>query len=328
MPVLHRDYETRSTLNLSDVGAWRYSKHIETDVWCCAYALDAEPVKLWIPGDPVPPEFIEAANNREWLVSALNDVFERLIGQHILAPRYGWPLVPIERHRCTQAKALSLALPAKLEKVALALGLEQQKDRAGHLNMLAMSRPRKPRKDEDPKGIYWHDDQERLDRLYAYCKQDTETERALHGRIGFLSDEEQAIWVLDQAINDRGLHIDSELAKAAIHIAGTARKKINEELAALTGGVVTTSDQIQRLITWLAVHGCELKDVQKETLRRALTRKELPLEARRVIELRLDGAHAAANKFEAMLAWTNDNRIHGAFKYHGASTGRWTSLGV
>jgi DNA polymerase bacteriophage-type len=29
-----------------------------------------------------------------------------------------------------------------------------------------------------------------------------------------------------------------------------------------------------------------------------------------------------------MLAWTNDNRIHGAFKYHGASTGRWTSLGV
>src|SRR5262249_33147927 len=56
--------------------------------------------------------------------------------------------------------------------------------------------------------------------------------------------------------------------------------------------------------------------------------KGIPLEARRVIELRLDGAHAAANKFETMLAWTNDNRIHGAFKYHGASTGRWTSLGV
>src|SRR5262249_659870 len=156
-------------------------------------------------------------------------------------------------------------------KVALALGLQQQKDWEGHLNMLAMSRPRKPRKGEDPKGIYWHDDPERLERLYAYCKQDTETERALDGRIGFLSDEEQAIWVLDQAINDRGLYIDSELAKAAIHIAETARKKINEELTELTEGAVTTSDQIQRLIAWLAAHGCELKDGQKETLRRALT---------------------------------------------------------
>jgi phage N-6-adenine-methyltransferase len=29
-----------------------------------------------------------------------------------------------------------------------------------------------------------------------------------------------------------------------------------------------------------------------------------------------------------MLAWQNDDRIHGAFKYHGASTGRWTSYGV
>src|SRR5262249_4106893 len=148
------------------------------------------------------------------------------------------------------------------------------------------------------------------------------------GRIGFLSDEEQAIWVLDQAINDRGLYIDSELAKAAIHIAEMARKKINEELTELTEGAVTTSDQIQRLIAWLAAHGCELKDGQKETLRRALTRKELPLKVRRVIELRLDGAHAAANKFETMLAWHNEGRIHGALKYHGASTGRWTSLGV
>src|SRR5262249_59983994 len=56
--------------------------------------------------------------------------------------------------------------------------------------------------------------------------------------------------------------------------------------------------------------------------------KGIPLEARRVIELRLDGAHAAANKFETMLAWQNDGRIHSALKYHGASTGRWTSLGV
>jgi hypothetical protein len=41
------------------------------------------------------------------------------------------------------------------------------------------------------------------------------------------------------------------------------------------------------------------------------------------------GAHIAATKFETMRNWaTADGRIHGAFKYRGAATGRWTSFGV
>src|SRR5262245_28015012 len=101
--ILFRDFETRSTLDLHDVGAWQYASHPTTDVLCCAYAVDDEPVKLWVPGDPIPPEFIEAARNPTWVVSAFNDAFERAIEHHIMAPRYGWPLVPIDRHRCSQA---------------------------------------------------------------------------------------------------------------------------------------------------------------------------------------------------------------------------------
>jgi len=112
MPILIRDYETRSTLDLPDVGAWRYSQHASTDIWCCGYAVDDDPIELWLPGDPVPAAFTEAANNPDWLICAFNDQFERLLEQHILGPRYGFPLVPIERHRCLQAAALALALPA------------------------------------------------------------------------------------------------------------------------------------------------------------------------------------------------------------------------
>jgi len=146
MPILFRDFETKGTLSLNDVGAWKYAAHPETGIWCCAYAVDNEAVKLWTPGDPIPPEYIEAAQNPDWLVSAFNDGFERQIEAHIMAPRYGWPTIPIERHRCSQAAALALSLPAKLETVALALGLAEQKDEAGHATMLAMSKPRKPRK--------------------------------------------------------------------------------------------------------------------------------------------------------------------------------------
>jgi hypothetical protein len=70
--VLHRDYETRSLLDLPKVGLWKYATDIRTEVKCCAYAVDDEPVNLWLPRDPVPPEFIEAARNPNWLVCAHN----------------------------------------------------------------------------------------------------------------------------------------------------------------------------------------------------------------------------------------------------------------
>src|SRR6266567_2165436 len=98
MPILHRDFETRSTIDLKKVGPWRYAAHASTDVWCYGSAVDDGPVELWIPGDPIPPAWLEAATNPDWLVVAHNGGFERRVEQHIMAPRYGWPLVPIERH--------------------------------------------------------------------------------------------------------------------------------------------------------------------------------------------------------------------------------------
>ena len=46
---------------------------------------------------------------------------------------------------------------------------------------------------------------------------------------------------------------------------------------------------------------------------------------RQALELRLDGAQAAAKKLDALLAGAgDDDRIRGALRYCGASTGRWT----
>jgi hypothetical protein len=59
--VLHRDIETRSTLDLSDVGAWRYAGDPTTGVWCVAYAVDDAPARIWIPGQSIPEEFHVAA---------------------------------------------------------------------------------------------------------------------------------------------------------------------------------------------------------------------------------------------------------------------------
>jgi hypothetical protein len=110
-------------------------------IHCISYCVDDGAVDLWVPGDPVPCEWVTATNNTDWVVSAFNDSFETAIERHILAPRYGFPLVPIERHRCLQSVALSYGLPAKLEKAAEALKLPFRK--ASSTIMRKWAKPRK-----------------------------------------------------------------------------------------------------------------------------------------------------------------------------------------
>ena len=179
-----------------------------------------------------------------------------------------------------------------------------------------MAQPRKPRADEDPAGIYWHDDPEKLERLYAYCRNDVEVERELFRRLPPLADSEQALWVLDALINQRGFHTDGALLEAASRIAATAGQAAHDELARITDGALTSTDQVTALQTWLGEHGCEVKDVRKPTLKHALTRKALDPAVRRVIELRLGAAHAAAAKIDTLLAWRNaDGRVRGTLRF-------------
>jgi hypothetical protein len=60
-----------------------------------------------------------------------------------------------------------------------------------------------------------------------------------------------------------------------------------------------------------------------------LRRKGLTLAVRRALELRQKLAHDPLVKIKALLARRDDDgRIRGAFAYHGAGPGRWTSPGV
>jgi len=316
------DIETRSLLDLRKVGAARYARHQSTDVWCVGYAIDDQPVQIWLPGEPV-PEAIAAAD----VIVAHNAGFERTILEHILTPRYDWPAIPVERWNCTQAMSLAAALPAGLDKVALAIALPQQK--ADKTIVHLMAKPRLPRGDEDPAaGPYWFDDAEHQQALYDYCRQDVETERALYQWLPPLSSAEQELWRLDQCINDHGFYVDGDLPQKADSIVAAAERAIQVELQQITGGEIESAGQVAKLIAWLAAHDCVVTNLQKGTLSQALRRKDLTPEARRVIELRREAAHASAAKMPALRAWRcADGRVRGAFKFHGTATGRWSGSG-
>lgn len=327
--VLHRDYETRGVLQLQNVGPWKYAADNRTEVLCCTFCVDDGPVKLWLPGDPVPPEFLEAARDPGWWVCAHNAQFELAIEHLIMRRRHGWPKISLRQQRCTMAAALALALPAKLELVVEALELQHQKDRAGQRLMVMMSKPRHPRKDEDPEGSYWFEDEDRRLRLYEYCRRDVEIERELYQQLRPLPPEEQQLWLLDLRINARGFYIDRDLAAAARAVAQAAAPELNAELAQLTGGAVTSINQIARLKLWLAQQGCITDTLDKTGIENLLVVDNLALAVHRALELRQSGAQAAAKKIDALLARCDrDRRIRGTLRYHGASTGRWAGNGV
>ena len=326
--MLHRDYETRSRAILRKVGAYRYAADPHTEVLCAAYAVDNDPVRLWAPGDPVPAEFIEAAYDPSWTVAAHNDAFESAIEQHVLHPVIDWPIVPLERHVCTMAMALAAGLPARLSAVADALELSNRKDAAGERLMHQTSKPRRAHKDEDPADTYWFADPERLDRLYTIasktsrlsvsCMIDCRHCRRPSKRCGYSA---------ARSIG-RGFCVDRKFAEAARQIAQAAAPEIDAELAEITGGAVTGINQIARLLQWLQQQGCTAKKLDRKSIERLLQADDLQSPVRRVLELRQGGAQAATKKIGALLARAgDDDRVRGAFRYHGAATGRWAGEG-
>jgi DNA polymerase len=324
MTTLHIDFETRSVVDLRKAGVYVYAEHESTDVWCAAFAVDDGPVHLWTPNE-LCPVGVMAAVEADWTIVAHNANFERTIWHHILAPRYGWPEPKLEQWRCTMAMALAQALPGSLDNCAAALGLTHRKDPEGYSTMLRMARPRRPRKGEDPDGIYWFDDDERRLKLYEYCRNDVEVERQIEKRLLPLRPDEQKLWWLDQKINDRGVYVDHELAQGALKVVARATGWLNDELAEITNGMVCAVTNVIQMMWWLREErGFQMESLDKEHVADALIRTDLPPDVRRVLEIRQEGARGANAKIDALLAGrSKDGRAKGLLQYHQASTGRW-----
>jgi hypothetical protein len=324
--LLFRDFETRSAVDLTRAGAWRYAADPTTQVICVGYAIDAEPVQIWRPGQPIPEVFLAAAHDSRWLTVAHNAQFEYAIEQCVLGPRHGWPLVPLARQRCTMAMARVAALPGALDNVTAALNLPHRKDQAGARLMRQMARPRSI--DASTGRAIWIEDAEALERLYAYCARDVDTTRALFERLPSLSDDEQALWALDAEINQRGFRVDVELAKAARDLVRREQAAINTEIAALTNGAITSAGQVAKITDFVRERGHQLAGLTKPLVFAVLARGQPDEDVRRLLELRCEGARASVRKLDALLASVDtDSRVRGTLLYHAAAPGRWSGRG-
>jgi len=326
MSTLFCDIETRSTCDLEIAGAWRYAADPTTEIFCVGFAVDDDKPGIWTPDAPVPAEFAAAANDPDWSIVAHNAQFERAIATRILTPRHAWPAIPIARFRCTMTQALACALPGALESVAAILELPA-KDAEGARLMKRMARPRRRRKCEDPDRVYWVDGPDLRVRLARYCLQDVELTRAIFRCLPALSAAELELFALDAAINERGFAVDVGLAIAARSMARAEREAINAELSALTGGTITSIDQVQRITAFVRDHGHRLQSLAKRSVAAVLAH-DPGSKVERLLELRQHGARASARKLDRLLASVDsDGRLRGTLRFHGAATGRWSGRG-
>ena len=135
---LHHDIELRSRINLKKSGLHVYAADPSTEVICLSFAINDGPVQRWFPGDPIPPVWFEAANDPNWTAFAHNAQFEITIGELILHPRFGFPIIPDNQYRCTQATAWRSDCRRSWNKLADAMEFKHRKDKAGERLMHKM----------------------------------------------------------------------------------------------------------------------------------------------------------------------------------------------
>ena len=311
--VLWLDIETYSPVDLAKAGVYKYTEHPDWRILMCSWALNDGEVHraegheaiLKIPG----------LFDKKVLKIAHNASFER-INLSRLKSRGRGKFLPPEQFFDTAALARAWGLPASLKDFALAMGAEE-KDEAGTRLINLFSKPSRKgervTKEEKPED--WA-------AFGAYCDQDVETMRDAAKRLGRdFPRGERAVYEVDQRINDRGVRVDVELAKAAERCFKDNRAEALKEIEKITG--VDNGNSVAQLRAWLKNRGVDTEDLRKDTVKELLE-GEIPDDVRRVLTLRQECAVSAAAKFTAAIRATNDDgRLRGTMQYFGASTGRF-----
>lgn len=330
------DYETRSECDLRACGSYEYSVHPSTQILCVAWRLGTRemlrdaPTRVWSPfaTSDDPRELIAALSDENVILVAHNALFENVITNNVLRRSFSKiPLIAPSRFLCTAALASVLALPRKLEGACKALGLSAEKNMTGHKLMMKYSKPRKATKNNTAK---WHNKTSELRGVMAYCADDIAAETELFLTLPSLTPTERKVWELDQNINLRGFTVDRPLVSSVLKMIGEEITNLDNETATITSGEVRSATQVKELKNWINNQGAiYLENMQAKTIVDTLAAELSCTSSKRLLEIRQAVSKTSTAKYEAFESRSRfDSRLRDNLMYHGASTGRWTGLGV
>lgn len=326
MKRLYIDTETYSPEDLQTAGAYKYIDSPGFELLLISYAFDNGPVRVIdiASGENIPPGLDQALTDPNVEKWAHNAVFERLVFKAIGRP------IPIEQLYCSLVKAAYCSLPLSLGQLSEVLGLEELGKKAtGKALIKYFCSPCKPTKANGmrSRNMPW-DDPEKWSEFKVYSEYDIHSEREVVKQLDRFSfpESERIAYLTDQAINDRGVLMDLQMARNAIRFNDLFSESLFARMQELTG--LQNPNSVAQLKSWLSERGLEFPALGKPEITEYLgSGQRIDPVVEEVLRGRLMLAKSSVKKYTAMLNCAGfDDRAHGLFQFYGANrTGRWVS---
>lgn len=323
------DIETYSSVDIKN-GAYAYSEAPDFEVLLIGYKFSDENDIVCLDLTAEDKDDLYAKHKRFWealadpavIKTAYNANFERTC----LAKHTG-QLMPPDQWRCTMILAVQLGLPRALENVGPALGLseEEQKKKTGKALIQYFCKPCKPTRSNGGRTRNTAvNAPEKWELFKEYNIGDVATEQAILKRLRDFrpDDKEQALWSLDQIINDRGVLLDVDMAEKIVGFDTLRSEELLQESRELTG--LSNPNSLQQLKPWLSEHGLPAESLRKDDVEEALQAPDLDPDVRRVLEIRQALGKTSVKKYQTMIDIAGaDGRARGIMQFYGGHTGRW-----
>ena len=336
---LSLDLETKSSVDITKCGAYKYAESPDFEILLFGVSVDYGPITVYdlACGDTVPEEIIAALSNERVTKWAYNASFERVclsVWLRRYYPQYfksySIPGDPVQNYldptswKCTMVWAAYNGLPLGLENVGAVLGFEKQKLKEGKDLIKYFCCPCKPTKKNG--GRTWnlpHHDPEKWELFKKYNERDVQVEMQIQERLKNYP-VPNSVWDeyhLDQEINDRGIMIDQDMVAEAIRIDELSRTDLIARMQRKTG--LENPNSVVQMKNYLTEKGMEIDSLGKKEVADMI--KTAPDDLAEVLSLRLQLAKSSVRKYQAMQnAVCADGRCHGMFQFYGANrSGRW-----
>lgn len=318
------DIETKSSVDITKAGAYRYAQSEDFEILLFAYKYDEEDVQLV---DLTVEERIP-----EWILTAL---MNPNVIKHAYNAAFEWYCLntagyrtPLEQWNCTMIHGLYCGYTAGLDATGKAIGLPQDKQKlsTGKALIRYFCTPCKPTKSNG--GRSWNLPKhapEKWELFREYCKQDVVTENEILKRLQVfpVPEEEQRLWRMDILMNAYGVRVDTNLIAGALAIDSHSTECLTAEAFRITG--LSNPNSAAQLQQWLSGKGVDIPNLQKATVEEYLQREDLPDDAGKILEIRQQLGKTSIKKYVAMdTAKGADDRVRGLTQFYGANrTGRW-----
>ena len=326
------DFETRSGFDIKK-GATPYAQNCEAI--CLAVKPLGKPVSIFRFDEIEPIAKKLLVFSKKNYIVAHNSVFDFKVFQKIT----GCPDKAFSRWFCSQALSLFCGGPDKLWDCCNFWDLKQKKTFGKNL-IQVLSIPYSKRTPISCEGVLtknfvnkesgYVENEHLFKKMEEYCMQDVRTTEALVLRLEkfipyFYQMGANKNIVLNYLRNKRGLNFNLEKVELLAEAFEQLSEKYSEVSKKITKDSKFNIDSWQQVLAFLKKYGYSPKTTQLKDMFQLKPKEKV---VKNIIRMRLTRPSSAGTKYREILKRNSNGILHDTLFFHGAFTGRYTSVGL